>query len=136
MLPLKAFVDALQNTLWNSDCLVRACPFLDGRLEHHHPSLVLEKPPDRFNVQEPQSGDFRRRIVPFGGIWLSHRITAGKWGSHSYLPVSGDDSQFEIRSGAMAPGCCVSLGALLSRSGIGLGGRCWRRSDWRSLCAT
>ena len=66
MLPLKAFVNALQNTLRYPDCLVRASPFLDRRLEHHHARLVVEKPSDRFDVELPEFRHFGRRVVALG----------------------------------------------------------------------
>ena len=50
MLPLKAFVNTLQNTLRYPDCLVRAFAFFDGGLEYYHAWLVLKKSPDRFNI--------------------------------------------------------------------------------------
>ena len=63
MLPLKAFVNALQNTLRYSNCLVRASPSFDGRLEHYYTRLVLEEPPDRFDIKLPKFCDFGRRVV-------------------------------------------------------------------------
>jgi hypothetical protein len=50
MLPLKALVNALQNTLRYSDCRVRAFPFFEGSLKHQHTGLVSEKPSDRFDI--------------------------------------------------------------------------------------
>jgi hypothetical protein len=50
MLPLKAFVNTLQHTLGNSDGLVLALAFLDGRLQQDNAWLVLEKPSDRFDI--------------------------------------------------------------------------------------
>jgi hypothetical protein len=60
MLPLKAFVNTLQNTLWYPDCLVRAFPFFDRGLEHQYPELVLEKPSDRFDIEFPEISHFGR----------------------------------------------------------------------------
>ena len=86
MLPLKAFVNALQNTLRYPDCCVRAFPFLDGRLEHHHAGLVLEKPPDRFDVELPEFPHFGRCVMPFDWSRIFHRIARiVKWGGHRCL---------------------------------------------------
>ena len=51
-------MNVLQNTLRYPDCLVRASPFFDGRLEHDHAGLVLEKLSDCFDVELPEFRDF------------------------------------------------------------------------------
>jgi len=87
MLPLKASVNALQNALRYSDCLVRASPFLDGRLERHHAGLILEEPSDRFDVELPEFGYFGRRIVAFVRSGCFRQIAKiSKYGKHRYLP--------------------------------------------------
>jgi hypothetical protein len=124
MLPLKAFVNALQNTLRYPDCLVRAYRFFDGRLEHHYAGLVLEKPSDRFDIELPEFRHFGRRVVALGRrgrFSLSARIRERS--GHGYLsPLSRRASDFETRWQAFDAGCRVSLGTLLSLSGAGLGG--------------
>jgi hypothetical protein len=86
MLPLKAFVNTLQNTLRYPDCLVLASPFFDGRLEHDHAGLVLEKPSDRFDVELPEFRYFGRWVMPFDWSRSFHRIARiGKWGGHRCL---------------------------------------------------
>jgi hypothetical protein len=124
MLPLKAFVNALQNTLRYPDCFVRASPFLGGRWEHYHARFVLEKPSDRFDIELPEFRHFRRRVVAL--------VRSGRFGrrarirersGHGYLsPLSRSASDFETRSQAFEACCRVSLGTLLSLSGAGLGG--------------
>ena len=63
MLPLKAFVNALQNTLRNPDGLVRALALPGGALKHYDTWLILEETPDRFDVKLPQLSNFGRRIM-------------------------------------------------------------------------
>jgi hypothetical protein len=86
MLPLKALVNALQNTSRYPDCLVRASPFFDGRLEHHHTGLVLEKPSDRFDIELPEFRQFGRRVVALGrsGRFDRSSMTSERSG-HGYL---------------------------------------------------
>ena len=124
MLPLKAFVNALQNTLGYSDCLVRANPFFDGRLEHHHAGLVLEKPSDRFDIELQEFRHFGGRVV---ALVRSGRFGRGTWmrerSGHGYSPpLSRSASDFETRSKALEAGRRVGGGTLLSPSGAGLGG--------------
>jgi hypothetical protein len=63
MLPLKAFVNALQNTLRNPDGLVRALTLPGGALKHYDTGLTLEETPDRFDVKLPQLTNFGRSIM-------------------------------------------------------------------------
>lgn len=86
MLPLKAFVNTLQNTLRYSNCLVRAFPFFDGGLEYQYPELVLEKPSDRFDIEFPEIRHFGRRVMPFDWSRSFQRIgKIGKDGGHRCL---------------------------------------------------
>src|ERR1017187_542631 len=106
MLPLKAFVNTLQNAVWNPQCLVRALPFLDGRLEHHHAGLVLKKLSDRFDVELPEFRHFQGRIMALGWGGCFHpRARMHECIGHCYLhsPVTG---------GQILP--APSLGAVIS----------------------
>ena len=98
MLPLKAFVNALQNTVWNPDSLIWALPFLDGRLEHHHAALVLEKLANRFDVELPEFRHFGRRVVALGRSGRFGRTARISEGSgHGYLSSRlRSASDFEI----------------------------------------
>jgi hypothetical protein len=78
MLPLKAPVNTLQNAVRYADCLVGAFAFLDRRLEHHDAGLVLENPPDRFNVEVPECRDLGRSVVPFGRSSPFQRNSQGR----------------------------------------------------------
>jgi hypothetical protein len=73
MLPLKAFVNALQNAVWDSDGLIWALPFFDGALKHCYSWLVLEHPPDRLDVEAPERRDVGRGVVLFGRNGSFHR---------------------------------------------------------------
>jgi|SRR5215471_7818694 len=124
MLPLKAFVNALQNTLRYPDCLVRASPSFCRRLEHHDAGLVLEEPSDRFDIELPEFSHFRRRVMALRRIgYFGRRARVRERNGHGYLsPASRGASDFETRSQALGAGRRVSLGTPLSLSGAGLGG--------------
>ena len=124
MLPLKPLVNALQNALWYPNCLVRASPFFDGRLKHHHAGLVLKKPSDRFNIELPEFRHFGRRVVALGRSGrFDQRARIRERSGHGYLsPLSGSGSDVETRSQTFETGCRAGIGALLSLSGAGPGG--------------
>jgi hypothetical protein len=63
MLPLKAFVNALQDTLRYSNGLVGSPALPGGALRHYDARLILEKTPDRFDVKLPQLSNFGRRVM-------------------------------------------------------------------------
>ena len=124
MLPLKAFVNALQDALRYPDGLVLASSCSNGRFEHHDAGLVLEKPSDRFDIELPEFRYFGWRVVALGRNGVHDRgARTGERSGHGYLsPLSRNASDFEIRSQAFEAGCCVGFGKLLRLSGTGLGG--------------
>lgn len=124
MLPLKAFVNALQNTLRYSDCLVRAYAFFDRRLEHHNAGLNLKETPDGLGVEVPEFRHFAGRIMALGRSGrFGQRARRRERGRHGYSPpLSSSASDFETRSEALEAGRRIGGGTLLSPSGAGLGG--------------
>ena len=101
MLPLKPFVNALQDALRYSDCFVRAYAFFDRCLEHHYTWLILKEVPDGLGVEVPEFRHFAGCIMALRrGGRFGQRARKREWSRHSYLsPLS-----------------------LLSLSGAGLGG--------------
>jgi hypothetical protein len=63
MLPLKPFVNALQNTLRNPDGLVRALSLPGGAPKHYDTGLIPEETPDRLDVRLPQLSNFGRSVM-------------------------------------------------------------------------
>src|SRR5258708_37350143 len=97
MLPLKAFVNALQDALRYPDCLVRASPVFEGRFEHYDAGLVLEKPSNRFDIELPEFRHLGRRVVALCRSGrLGRRARTGERSGHGYLsPLSCNASAFE-----------------------------------------
>jgi len=120
MLPLKAFVKALQNALRYPDGLVLALPFLERCLEHHYPRLVLEKASDCLNVELPKFRYLSRGIVSLGRGRCFHRIARfHKCVIHRYLAPFPCGS---ANAGAFASRRRPSCGTLLGLSGTRIGG--------------
>jgi hypothetical protein len=63
MLPLKAFVNALQYTLRNPNGLIRALALPGVALKHYDTGLTPEETPDRLDVKLPQLSNFRRSVM-------------------------------------------------------------------------
>jgi hypothetical protein len=137
MLPLKSFVNLLQNTLRYPDCLVRASPFSNRRLEHEDAGFAQEKSSDRFHIELPEFRYVGRRVVALGWSRCFHRMARfDQCGGHRYpFPLSRCPSGRGSWSLAFEAGRRVRPRAFLSLSCGGLGGRYCKRSDCRSLCA-